>query len=114
VSNAPADLGSESVMKAQILSILGVPLWDGETIRGVLQADNRDGRGFFMADDLELLSALAPQATLAIENAPLVQRLRLAEEKLRGEVKYLKGREEKRRFANIIGDSTAMRDVFKQ
>jgi Nif-specific regulatory protein len=114
VTNAPADLGSESVMKAQILSILGAPLWDGETIRGVLQADNRDGKGFFVSDDLELLSALAPQATLAIENARLVQRLRLAEEKLRGEVKYLKGREEKRRFANIIGDSSAMREVFKQ
>ena len=44
-------------------------------------------------------------ATLAIENARLVQRLRLAEEKLRGEVKYLKGREEKRRFSDIIGES---------
>jgi transcriptional regulator with GAF, ATPase, and Fis domain len=114
VSNAPADLGSESVMKAQILSILGVPLWDGETIRGVLQCDNRDGRGFFVAEDLDLCSAMAPQVTLAIENARLVQRLRLAEEKLRGEVKYLKGREEKRRFADIIGDSSAMREVFKQ
>ncbi len=114
VSNATTDLGSESVMKAQILSVIGVPLWDGETIRGVLQCDNRDGRGFFVAEDLELLSALAPQATLAIENARLVQRLRLAEEKLRGEVKYLKGREEKRRFANIIGESTAMRTVFSQ
>jgi len=114
VSNAPADLGSDSVMKAQILSIIGVPLWDGETIRGVMQCDNRDGRGFFMAEDLELLSALAPQATLAIENARLFQRVRLAEEKLRGEVKYLKGREEKRRFANIIGDSSAMREVFSQ
>ena len=114
VTHAPTDLGSESVMKAQILSVLGVPLWDGETIRGVLQCDNRDGRGFFVAEDLDLLSALASQATLAIENARLVQRLRLAEEKLRGEVKYLKGREEKRRFANIIGESAAMRDVFKQ
>ena len=114
VSNAPADLGSDSVMKAQILSIIGVPLWDGETIRGVMQCDNRDGRGFFIAEDLELLSALAPQATLAIENARLFQRVRLAEEKLRGEVKYLKGREEKRRFANIIGDSSAMREVFAQ
>ena len=113
-TNAPADLGSDSVMKAQILSILGIPLWDGETIRGVLQCDNRDGRGFFVAEDLELLSALAPQATLAIENARLVQRLRLAEEKLRGEVKYLKGREEKRRFANVIGDSSAMREVLSQ
>jgi transcriptional regulator with GAF, ATPase, and Fis domain len=113
VSNA-AELGSESVMKAQILSIIGVPLWDGETIRGVLQCDNRDGRGFFVAEDLELLSALATQVTLAIENARLVQRLRLAEEKLRGEVKYLKGREEKRRFSNIIGESSAMREVFRQ
>jgi Nif-specific regulatory protein len=114
VTNAPTDLGSESVMKAQILSILGVPLWDGETIRGVLQCDNRDGRGFFIAEDLELLSALAVQATLAIENARLVQRLRLAEEKLRGEVRYLKNREEKRRFSDIIGDSSAMREVFRQ
>ncbi len=114
VSHAPTDLGSDSVMKAQILSVLGVPLWDGETVRGVLQCDNRDGRGFFVAEDLDLFSALASQATLAIENARLVQRLRLAEEKLRGEVKYLKGREEQRRFSNIIGESSAMRDVFKQ
>ena len=114
VSNAAADLGTESVMKAQIVSIIGVPLWDGETIRGVLQCDNRDGRGFFIAEDLELLAALATQATLAIENARLVQRLRLAEEKLRGEVKYLKGREQKRRFDHIIGDAPAMREVFRQ
>ena len=53
-------------------------------------------------------------ATLAIENARLVQRLRLAEEKLRGEVKYLKGREEKRRFSDIIGESSAMGEIFKQ
>jgi Nif-specific regulatory protein len=114
VSNAPEDLGTESVMKAQILSILGVPLWDGETIRGVIQVDNREGKGFFVDEDLELMLVLAGQATLAIENARLVQRLRLAEEKLRGEVKYLKGREEKRRFANIIGESGAMKDVFRQ
>jgi Nif-specific regulatory protein len=114
ITNAPEDLGTESVMKAQILSILGVPLWDGDTIRGVLQCDNREGKGFFVEQDLELLLVLAGQATLAIENARLFQRLRLAEEKLRGEVKYLKGREEKRRFSNIIGESTAMKDVFKQ
>jgi Nif-specific regulatory protein len=114
VSNAPQDLGTESVMKAQIVSILGVPLWEGDTIRGVIQCDNREGKGFFVEQDLELMMVLAGQATLAIENARLVQRLRLAEEKLRGEVKYLKGREEKRRFANIIGESSAMKDVFRQ
>jgi Nif-specific regulatory protein len=114
VSNAEKEVGTESVMKAQIVSILGVPLWDGETIRGVIQIDNREGRGFFVEADLDMLTVLAGQATLAIENARLVQRLKLAEEKLRGEVKYLKTREEKRRFSDIIGDSSAMREIFRQ
>jgi Nif-specific regulatory protein len=114
VDDAPTKVGSESVMSASIVSMLGVPLWDGDTIRGVLQADNRGGAGFFANGDLEVITALAGMATLAIENARLVQRLRLAEEKLRGEVKYLKGREEKRRFADIIGDSQAMGAIFRQ
>ncbi len=114
VSNALEEVGTESVMNARILSILGVPLWQGDAIRGVLQCDNRDGKGLFGEQDLELLTVLAAQATLAIENARLVQRLRLAEEKLRGEVKYLKGREEKRRFSDIIGESSAMREIFRQ
>jgi transcriptional regulator with GAF, ATPase, and Fis domain len=114
VSNAAEDLRTESVMRAQITSTLGVPLWEGDSIRGVIQCDNREGRGFFNDADLDMLTVLAGQATLAIENARLVQRLRLAEEKLRGEVKYLKTREEKRRFADIIGESNAMRDIFRQ
>jgi transcriptional regulator with GAF, ATPase, and Fis domain len=92
--------------------IIGAPLWDGETIRGVIQVGSE--RGVFLGGDLDLVTAVANMATLAIENARLVQRLRLAEEKLRGEVKYLKGREEKRRFSDIIGDSTAMAEIFKQ
>jgi Nif-specific regulatory protein len=92
--------------------IIGVPLWDGETIRGVIQVGSE--RGVFLGGDLDLVMAVANMATLAIENARLVQRLRLAEEKLRGEVKYLKGREEKRRFSDIIGESTAMAEIFKQ
>jgi transcriptional regulator with GAF, ATPase, and Fis domain len=92
--------------------IIGVPLWDGETIRGVIQVGSE--RGVFLGGDLDLVTAVANMATLAIENARLVQRLRLAEEKLRGEVKYLKGREEKRRFSDIIGESSAMAEIFKQ
>jgi Nif-specific regulatory protein len=114
VSDAAQEIGTESVMKAQILSIIGVPLWQDDSIRGVLQVDNRDGKAFFVEQDLDLLTALAGLATLAIENARLVQRLRLAEEKLRGEVKYLKTREEKRRFSDIIGESPAMTAIFRQ
>ncbi|MGZ3406459.1 MAG: sigma 54-interacting transcriptional regulator [Polyangia bacterium] len=92
--------------------VIGVPLWDGETIRGVIQVGGE--RGVFNYGDLDLVSVVANMATLAIENARLVQKLRLAEEKLRGEVKYLKGREEKRRFSDIIGESSAMGEIFKQ
>jgi transcriptional regulator with GAF, ATPase, and Fis domain len=113
VSNAKAEIGTESVMRAEIVSSIGVPLWDGDTIRGVIHCDNR-GSGILLEQDLDMVTAVGGMATLAIENARLVQRLRLAEEKLRGEVKYLKGREEKRRFSDIIGESNAMREIFRQ
>jgi Nif-specific regulatory protein len=113
VSNAKAEIGTESVMRADIVSSIGVPLWDGDMIRGVIHCDNR-GSGILLETDLDMVTAVGGLATLAIENARLVQRLRLAEEKLRGEVKYLKGREEKRRFSDIIGESKAMGDIFRQ
>jgi Nif-specific regulatory protein len=113
VANAKAEIGTESVMRADIVSSIGVPLWDGDTIRGVLHCDNR-GSGILLETDLDMVTAVAGMATLAIENARLMQRLKLAEEKLRGEVKYLKTREEKRRFSDIIGDSSAMKEIFRQ
>jgi Nif-specific regulatory protein len=112
--NDETRMDSVSLMKISAKGIIGVPLWEGDTIRGVIQCDNRDGSGFFNPRDLDVMTALAGMATLAIENARLVQRLRLAEEKLRGEVKYLKGREEKRRFSDIIGESQAMNAIFRQ
>jgi Nif-specific regulatory protein len=115
VANATQEFGGvESVMAARILSVLAVPLFRGEQIRGVLQADNRASAGMFQPRELELLSVLASQATLAIENARLHQRLRNAEERLRGENLFLKGREEKRRFPAILGDSAPMRRLFAQ
>jgi Nif-specific regulatory protein len=101
-------------MGARIQSTIGVPLWEGDALRGVIQCDNRASAAMFRERDLEVLLVLAGQATLAIENARLLKRLRLAEEQLRGENRYLKSREEKRRFADIIGESSAMRDLFRQ
>ncbi|MBI5479312.1 MAG: sigma 54-interacting transcriptional regulator [Deltaproteobacteria bacterium] len=114
VANAPEELGdSESIMGARIMSCIGVPLWDGDVIRGVLQCDNRASAGIFKERDLELMSLLAAQGVLAIENARLLARLRVAEEQLRGEVRYLKVREEKR-LPGIIGESAAMKTIFAQ
>jgi Nif-specific regulatory protein len=105
---------SESIMGGQILSMLAVPLWRGDDIIGLIQADNRQSAGMFSERDLEVSLLLGAQAALAIDNATLVQRLRVAEEKARGENVYLKRREQKIKFDNIIGDSPAMKAVLAQ
>ncbi len=113
-ANAQEALSSESILGGQILSILAVPLWRGEDIIGLIQADNRASAGMFVEGDLEVILLLAAQASLAIDNATLVQRLRVAEERARGENVYLKRKQEKIKFDNIIGDSPAMKAVLNQ
>ena len=113
-ANALEALSSESIMAGSILSILAVPLWRGEDIIGLIQADNRASIGMFSEGDLEVALLLAAQASLAIDNATLVQRLRIAEERARGENVYLKRKEQKIKFDNIIGDSPAMKALLAQ
>ena len=111
-ANAQEALSSESILGGQILSILAIPLWRGDDITGLIQADNRASAGMFSETDLEVGLLLAAQASLAIDNATLVQRLRVAEERARGENVYLRRKEQKIKFDKIIGDSAAMKDVF--
>ena len=114
-ANAVEDLGSsESIMAAKIKSTIGVPLWQGEKIIGVIECDNRASSGIFKERDLDLLLLLASQAALAIDNALLFRDLKMAEEKLRGENRYLKGRQSGFRFDNIIGEAPAMKKIFAQ
>lgn len=60
-----------SVAGLHLRSILCVPLQLKDTALGVIYVDNRLQAGIFTPDDLELLSALARQAAIAIENARL-------------------------------------------
>jgi transcriptional regulator with GAF, ATPase, and Fis domain len=120
-ADAPMEMGqSESLMGAQIRSVLGVPLWRGDEILGVLQIDNRETTGVFTSADLEIMAVLAHHASLAVANARLVKRLRAAEDRLRKENQFLKGREESRRTGGrgatqeIIGQSSAMRSLNVQ
>ncbi|MGE5186975.1 MAG: sigma 54-interacting transcriptional regulator [Acidobacteriota bacterium] len=114
-ANAQEELSSsESIAGGQILSMVAVPLWRGDDIIGLIQADNRFSVGMFTHRDLEVALLLGAQAALAIDNATLVQRLRVAEERARGENVYLKRRETKIEFKNIIGDSPAMKAVLSQ
>ncbi len=114
-ANAQEELpSSESILGGQIMSVIAVPLWRGEEITGLVQADNRRSAGMFDEGDLEAALLVGAQAALALDNAALVGRLKLAEERARGENVYLKKKEEKARFPDIIGDSPAMQQVFAQ
>ncbi len=116
-ADAPSEsFSSESLLGASIRSTIGVPLWRGEEILGVLQVDSRDSPKMFSGDDVDALGVLAANASFAIANARLIQRLRAAEEQLEKENTYLKGREQKRRAGEveIIGESRAMKDLFEK
>jgi transcriptional regulator with GAF, ATPase, and Fis domain len=118
-ADAPIEVGqTESLMGASIRSTIAVPLWKGDEIMGVLQADNRSAPRMLNGHDLETLLVLAANASLAVANTRLIKRLVLAEERLQKENSFLKGREEKRRGGGkeveIIGRSEAMRRVIGQ
>ena len=119
-ADAPAEVAqTESMMGAQIRSTLAVPFWRGEEILGVLQLDNRQSTGVFTSADLELMTVLAHHASLAVANARLVKRLRAAEDRLKKENAFLKGREESRRTGGrgvqeIVGHSSPMRALGAQ
>jgi Nif-specific regulatory protein len=120
-ADALHDVGqSESMMGAQIRSTLGVPLWRGDEILGVLQIDNRVSAGMFTSGDLEIMAVFAHNASLAVANARLVKRLRAAEDRLKKENAFLKGREESRRTGGkggqpeIIGQSQAIKGLIAQ
>jgi Nif-specific regulatory protein len=114
-ANAQEEMeSSESIMGGRILSLIAVPLWRGSEITGLIEIDNRRSAGMFDETDLEVALVLGAQAALALDNAALVSRLKLAEERLRGENVYLKQREQKNNFKSIIGESKAMKDVLSQ
>ncbi len=121
-ADAQTEVGrSESLMGAQIRSTLGIPLWKGEEILGVIQVDNRSSSGVLTSGDLEIMAVLAHNASLAVANARLVKRLRAAEDRLKKENAFLKGREQERRSGSrgasapeIIGQSAPMKQLLAQ
>ena len=63
----------ESIIYLKIRSILCVPLTIKTQVIGVVYLDNRLTKGVFTQSDLELLTAIAASAAIAIENARLYQ-----------------------------------------
>ncbi|HET7504564.1 MAG TPA: FHA domain-containing protein, partial [Kofleriaceae bacterium] len=74
---------SASLSVNSVRSLMAVPLLyraDEAELLGVIQLDSRASTGVFLPRDLELLSVIAGQASLAIKNAMLVRQVRTAVE----------------------------------
>ncbi|MBN1966073.1 MAG: GAF domain-containing protein [Anaerolineae bacterium] len=76
--NDPRFANQESVVSYALRSILCVPLMVKDVVTGVVYADNRIRFGLFAEAELEILSAFANQAAVAIENARLFEQVRAA------------------------------------
>jgi len=72
-----------SVVAHNLRSIICVPLKLKEEIIGVIFVDSRMHSGLFGKNDLELLSAFANQAAVAIDNARMIEDLEQVNEDLR-------------------------------
>jgi adenylate cyclase len=65
--------GGESIRIHQIRAAMCAPLWSGERIIGVMQVDSPFHAGTFNEQDLDLLTALANYAAVAVERIRYAQ-----------------------------------------
>jgi len=63
--------------------ILVAPLFGKQGLIGAITVDNRRGGRHFVADDITLIEGLSNQASIAVENARLVDDLRRSREQVR-------------------------------
>ncbi|MGM0595980.1 MAG: sigma 54-interacting transcriptional regulator [Myxococcota bacterium] len=115
VADAPEILSdSESILAADIKSVIAVPFWHKGEISGILQCDNRGSNGIFTEKELELLTLLSYQANLAIQNARYFEQLEKKEKQVESENYYLKKSRNFCTFNDIIGESDEMHRIFEQ
>lgn len=72
----PRFKGGESIRVLGIRSAICAPLWDRDRVIGIIHVDSSIKTTSFSEDDLELLTALANYAAVAIERARLNEKIR--------------------------------------
>jgi transcriptional regulator with GAF, ATPase, and Fis domain len=110
VQNALADpefSSSASVVDLQLSSVLCVPLGDRPPPSGLLYLGTDRFRGGFDAQALDLLTIFAAQASLLLQNAVLLDELRL-------DVRELRDRLQHQRYGELVGACEGMRDVYRR
>jgi len=105
---------AEKLLAQGVKAFCSIPLLSHDRALGVLNV-GRHREDLFRPEDLELLSEIAKQIAIAVENAQAYRELRELKDKLAKEKLYLE--EEVRtehNFGEIVGNSTALRKVLKE
>ncbi|MBN2344266.1 MAG: sigma 54-interacting transcriptional regulator [Deltaproteobacteria bacterium] len=98
---------AQSVINLKLNSVMCAPLLSRGQMLGLIYVGNDTVRGLFEMGTLELLKVFASQASLLVQNAVLLDELKLKNVTLSKEL-------EQQRFGQIIGSSVAMEKVFKK
>jgi two-component system, NtrC family, sensor kinase len=75
--------GQLTARMGQLEAEISVPIVSKEKLIGILNLGHKENKEVYSNDDLELLSTLANQAAIAIENARLYQNLKQSQDTLR-------------------------------
>jgi transcriptional regulator with GAF, ATPase, and Fis domain len=103
----PEFKASKSVVNLRVLSVMCVPLLRDGELFGVLYVGNDRLVNRFEPKSLDMLTIFAAQALLLIQNALLVNGLKLDNTELRRRL-------DDSRYGDIVGTCQGMRDVYKR
>jgi transcriptional regulator with GAF, ATPase, and Fis domain len=98
---------SASVVNLKLCSVMAAPLMEKGDLFGILYVGNDNVVNLFEEGSLEVLTVFAGQASLLVQNAILLDELKLDNQELTERL-------ERMRFGEIIGACEAMKDVFRK
>ncbi|MBW2700994.1 MAG: sigma 54-interacting transcriptional regulator [Deltaproteobacteria bacterium] len=96
---------SASVVNLKLCSVMAAPLMEKGSLFGILYVGNDNVVNLFEDSSLEVLKVFASQASLLVQNALLVDELRL-------DNRELNERLERMRFGDIIGACAPMKEIY--
>ncbi|RKH00593.1 GAF domain-containing protein [Corallococcus sp. CA053C] len=105
--DTPEFKASESVVNLKVHSVMCVPVMHKGDLFGVLYVGNDRLVNRFEPKSLDMLTVFAAQASLLLQNAMLVNDLKLDNTELRRKL-------EDQRYGDIVGACPGMRDVYKR
>jgi len=105
---------AEHLRENRILSVVCVPLVGAKGLLGVISLASKEPDAFNQ-DDLELLSQIANQISLALDNALAYRRITFSVRRLEEERNYLASEfQSQSNFEDIVGQSDAIKQVLEQ